>query len=249
LVLVVIFGCLTSLHSRHARADAGGELTVTPTASPTPTNPSGSCCGESCAGLSFAECQAAAETGACDGWANPRLECGESPGSVFFGGLEVEPPQPRVGDEVTLRFEVEARVFSVEGFELKGASSFLEEGTSSGSTFQATATRAGTASVSLEVAYRNEQACTDECGNTYYSSGSLRTATSPQYEIEIAEPPTPTVTATGTPTPTATPDGNGGDGCQLDRGRGGTLGSLLWLLALALIASLRRLTKIASRAL
>jgi hypothetical protein len=70
----------------------------------------------------------------------------------------------------------------------------------------------------------------------------LRTVTSPEYEIEIAEASTPTSTPTETPTSDATPDGNGGDGCQLDRSRGGTLGSLLWLLALALIASLRRLT-------
>jgi hypothetical protein len=213
---------------------------ATATSTATPTNPPGSCCGDSCGGLSFTECQAS--TDGCY-WGDPCLECGEVSSSVNFGGLEIDPAQPKVGDEVTLQFDVQAFVYRVEGVELLGATSFLEEVTVSGTTFRGKATQAGGFDVGLVVSYRSEEACTDPFGNTYYSPGPLRTATSPPYEIEIAEPPTPTATATETPTPSATPKDDGGGSCQLEPGGDAACGWVWCAVALALVASRRRLVR------
>jgi hypothetical protein len=106
-----------------------------------------------------------------------------------------------------------------------------------------TATQAGKASVRLEVAYRTERACTDSFGNTYYSPGPVQTVTSAPYEIEIAEASTPTATATETRIPTATGGGNDSDGCQLEAGGSGILGTLPWWLALVLVVRVRRLAR------
>src|SRR5690242_20586299 len=38
--------------------------------------------------------------------------CTEIPGHVAFGGLDVVPPRPQVGDDVELRFAVQFEVYS-----------------------------------------------------------------------------------------------------------------------------------------
>jgi hypothetical protein len=213
---------------RGSRATSTPTPTATETTVPTPTNPPGSCCGESCGGIRFLECQAALANGQCRGWSDPcdllPPNCTQLSGSVNFRGLEIEPSRPRVGDEVTLRFDVELLVYSVDQVQLQGGAPFLAEGASSGTTFQVTAARAGNASVSLAVTYDTERMCTSGSGGTYFEAGPSFTVTSPQYDVEVAPQ-------------------NGGDGCQLDRGRGSPFGSLPLLIALALIAGLWRLTR------
>jgi hypothetical protein len=138
--------------------------------------------------------------------ATPTLSCHEVPGSVAFGGVEVIPARPRVGDDVELRFDVSTRVYHVDRIVLEGAAPLLEERSRSGTRFTLRAVGAGTAVVHLAVTYRTEIACSDENG-TYFQEGPAHTATSAPFAVEIADGPsrTPSPTATSTPTPTNPP--------------------------------------------
>jgi len=199
----------------------------TTTSTPTPTNPPGSCCSP-CAGLTFPECLRAAERGECSGWgdpcATPTPACREVAGVVAFRGLQISPAQPRVGDDVELRFDVDFAVYSVEQLSLDGAAPLLAEQSSSGTVFQVKAVRAGTAAVHLVVAYGTEIGCTDADGHIYFQEGPSHRVTSPPYEVEVSGASSPT------PTSAATPKRDGGGGCQLGAGRADDRAALFTLL-------------------
>jgi len=118
--------------------------------------------------------------------------CTEIPGHVEFGGLEVVPARPVVGDDVELRFTVSFAVYSVGGIILLGADPLLAGQISAdgrNTNFQFKAVQAGRTKVTLEVTYHTEQQCVDSNGFTYFSAdGPDHTAISPSYDVEVAGP-------------------------------------------------------------
>jgi hypothetical protein len=232
----------------HTTATTTPTPTATVTSTATRTNPPGSCCGQpsTCRTARFDDCLLATTRGECGGWGDPcstpaptpGRTCQEIIGFVSFGELEIEPASPRVGDAVELRFDVRARVFSVEGYALMGAAPLLEEEGQSGTTFQLIALQAGTTTVRLDVRYRTELQCVDGGGNTYFDAGFSRTQSSQDYLIEIAGPPIPSATPTVTASPTTSSDADRvSGGCQLGAtGSGDARWSVSWLIIVWIVA-------------
>ena len=182
------------------------------------------------------------------------INCTEIPGHVSFGGLNVVPDPPIVGDSAQLSFNVGFQVYTVRHTALTGLAPFLvQQGQSGSTTFQVLAVMAGTASVMLEVTYGTEESCERSDGSTYFQVGPDRTVTSPAYSVTVLEAPTPTPTLTLTPAPSPTPTqsltatpspmagsrGDDDDGCQIGVPRG-SLGSLLLVTGVLLLAVERK---------
>lgn len=99
--------------------------------------------------------------------------CNEIAGFVSINELTVEPPQPRVGDRVTLRFDVDYRVYSVASLQLLGVEPLLIGDTviygSHIARFDLEAVQAGATSVTLVVVYQTEDRCENEEGHVFYT--------------------------------------------------------------------------------
>jgi hypothetical protein len=99
--------------------------------------------------------------------------CNEIAGFVSIGELTVEPPQPRVGDRVTLRFDVDYRVYSVASLQLLGVEPLLNGDTviygNRIARFDLEAVQAGATSVTLVVVYQTEDRCENEEGHVFYT--------------------------------------------------------------------------------
>jgi hypothetical protein len=108
--------------------------------------------------------------------------CNEIAGFVSINELTVEPPQPRVGDRVTLRFDVDYRVYSVSSLRILGTEPLLQGNTilygQRIATFELEAARAGTTSLTLEVVYQTEDRCENEEGHVFYTPARYHTVAS-----------------------------------------------------------------------
>ncbi len=127
--------------------------------------------------------------------------CGVVPGHVEFLGLEVDPPNPVVGDIVYLSFDVRSAVYFVSSVRLYGAYPIFHGSTSSESRtrFVLDTVLVGEAGLQLEITYGTEEYCEDEDGGGYYTPGPYLSERSEVFVVSVGEP------APSTPTPGCTP--------------------------------------------
>jgi hypothetical protein len=170
---------------------------------------------------------------------SPGIACRLIPGQVDFGSLDTVPAQPRVGDQVELRFSVSFRVYSVNSVSVEAAAPLFvgdmrhEDGVT---TFQLMAVSEGTTTVRLSVEYATEEACDDGFGGTFFQVGPDQIVTSFPYPLVVG-PAAATPTPTFSPTATHESTSSDSSGCAID---GNGRGTAWWLAPLLVLLRARR---------
>jgi len=123
-------------------------------------------------------------------FAGPQPQCYEIDAHVDYRGVAVDPPHPRVGDQVRIAFDVDVFVYSAGPSQLTGTEPFLSgetlEYTGHNPSFLLTAEQPGTATLSLTITYLTERACVGENGFMYYDMGSYHGITLPSFDLQVA---------------------------------------------------------------
>lgn len=117
--------------------------------------------------------------------------CRELDAEITYRGVTIEPPNPKVGDEISLAFDVDVRVYSPGPSHLMGAEPLLAGDTmeqrGQHPAFHLTAVAPGTATLTLSITYLTEEACEDYTGHTIYRWGQYHTVNFDPFELHIAE--------------------------------------------------------------